>query len=377
MRVVIARRVPGSTFSMEVYADSLVAGLRAVRPDWIIEEIAPIPWNRPDQLWQSGTGLRKYYETFWRHPRAVSQQDADIFHIIDQSDGHIATWLKQKGKSVVVTCHDLVQFVYPEILRDQSRLPAISMAVWRYSVWGMTQADHVVAVSTHTAQDVAHFLKVSPQQITVVPNGVETCCQVLEPAARTAIRQQYAPSPDAICLLNVGSTHQRKNILTVLQTVKQLRDQGLPVYLWRTGGQFTPDQQAFIQEHQLEPQMIHLGNPDKEMLVKIYNAADILLAPSLYEGFGLTIVEAMACGLPVITSNISALPEVAGDAAVLVNPTDVEAISVAVCQIYQDADYRQALVERGLARVKLFSWKNTAEQVAQVYEKICNQGADA
>jgi glycosyltransferase involved in cell wall biosynthesis len=375
MRVIIARRVPGSTFSMEVYADNLVAGLKAVRPDWNIEEIAPIPWSSPDQLWQSGTGLRKYYETFWRHPHAVSQLDADIFHIIDQCDGHIAYWLKQKGKAVVVTCHDLVQLVYPEILRDQSRIPAISMAVWRYSIQGMNQCDQVIAVSTNTAQDVAHFLKVDSRKVTVVPNGVETHYRVLELSEKAVLRQQYAPSSDSICLLNVGSTHHRKNILTVLQVVKRLKDQGLPVCLWRTGGKFTPEQQSFIQHHQLEQQIIHLGSPDKEALVKIYNAADMLIAPSLYEGFGLTIVEAMACGLPVITSNGSSLPEVAGDAAVLVDPTDVDAISTAVCQIHQDAHYRQQLIDRGLTRIKRFSWNNTAEQIAQAYEKIYCQDA--
>jgi len=370
MRVIIARRVSGSTFSMEVYADNLVAGLKAVRPDWIIEEVAPIPWGSPDQLWQSGTGLRKYYETFWRHPRAVSQLDADIFHIIDQCDGHIAYWLKQKGKSVVVTCHDLVQFIYPEVVRDQSRIPAISTAMWRYSVQGMQRADQITTVSTNTAQDVTQFLQVNPQQITVVPNGVESHYRVLELAQRDALRQQYAPSPNAVCLLNVGSTHHRKNILTVLQVVKHLKDQGLPVCLWKTGGKFTPDQQTFIQQHQLEQQIIHFGNPDKEMLVGIYNAADMLVAPSLYEGFGLTILEAMACGISVITSNKSSLPEVAGDAAILVDPTDVGAISTAVCRIHQDADYRQQLIDRGLARVRLFSWNNTAEKIAQVYEKI-------
>jgi glycosyltransferase involved in cell wall biosynthesis len=370
MRVMIVRRVPGSTFSMEVYADNLVAGLKAVRPDWEIEEIAPRPWNHPDRLWQSGSGLRKYYETFWRHPRAVSDLEADVFHIIDQCDGHIAYWLKRKGKTVVITCHDLVQFVYPEILRDQSRIPAVSMAMWRYSVQGINHCDHVIAVSTNTAQDVTKFLNISSEKITVVPNGVEPHYRVLKRADIMALRQQYAPSSDTICLLNVGSTHHRKNILVVLKALQQLKHQGLSVCLWRTGGKFTPEQQDFIQQHQLERQIIHFGNPDKETLTKIYNAADILIAPSTYEGFGLTIVEAMACGLPVITSNRSSLPEVAGDAAVLVDPTDVEAISTAVCHIYKDSSYRQQLIERGLARAQLFQWKEAARQVAQAYEKI-------
>lgn len=373
MRVVIARRVPGSTFSMEVYADNLVAGLKTVHPDWSIEEIAPVPWDKPEQLWQSGSGLRKYYETFWRHPRAVSHQDADIFHVIDQSDGHIANWLKRQGKAVVITCHDLVQFVYPEILRDQSRLPALSMAMWRYSVQGMKSADQVITVSTNTAQDVHQFLGIDHQKITVVPNGVEPCFRVLDFADTQILRQQHLASPNTICLLNVGSTHQRKNILTVLKVLQHLKDQGLSVSLWRTGENFTPSQRDFIHQHQLGPNIVHFGKPAQEMLVKLYNAADILLAPSLYEGFGLTIIEAMACGLPVITSNVSALPEVAGKAAVLVNPRDVEAISGAVRRIQKETDYRQYLTQLGLERSKLYCWRHTAEQISQVYEMVIHK----
>lgn len=96
MRVAIVRRVPGATFSMDVYADNLVAGLKTICPDWQIVEIAPKPWNSPDKLWQSGPGLRKYYERFWNHPRHVSQQSADIYHIIDHTNAHVAYWLKKQ-----------------------------------------------------------------------------------------------------------------------------------------------------------------------------------------------------------------------------------------------------------------------------------------
>lgn len=366
----IVRRVPRSTFSLDVYADNLVAALKIVRPNWEIAEIAPIPWNSPDKLWQSGTNIKKYYETFWRHPRAVSHEDADIFHIIDQSDAHVAYGLHQAQKPIVVTCHDLVQFVYPEILQNQSRFPALSLATWKYSVSGMTKADRVIAVSTNTAQDVTRMLEIEPEKITVVLNGINSEFRVLPTVESAEIRQQYTRSPDTFCLLNVGSTHQRKNILTVLQVLKSLKEKGFPVCLWRTGSDFTKDHKYFIQEHNLESDIFDLGNPDTARLVQIYNAADVLLAPSLYEGFGLTIVESMACGTPVITSNVSSLPEVVGDAAILVDPLDVEAIATAVFQLKQDPNYYRKLVEQGLLRAKFFSWQKTAEQVANVYETL-------
>ncbi|MEM9510195.1 MAG: glycosyltransferase [Cyanobacteria bacterium P01_E01_bin.35] len=113
-----------------------------------------------------------------------------------------------------------------------------------------------------------------------------------------------------------------------------------------------------------------ISNPDKESLINFYNAADILLTPSLYEGFGLTILEAMACGTPTITANVSSLPEVAGDAAILVEPTDVAGITEAVLRISQDANFRQNLIDRGLARVKEFTWKETAIKTVELYEQV-------
>lgn len=370
MRVMIVRRVPEATFSLEVYADNLVAALKTVRPHWEIAEIAPIPWNSPDKLWQSGSGIKKYYETFWRHPRAVSRLEADIFHVIDQCEAHIAYRLHRANKPVVVTCHDLVQFVYPEILRDQSRIPALSLAMWKYAVGGMKSAEHIISVSSNTAKDVNQMLDISFDQITVVPNGTNPEFRVLPDAEVAEIREKYKRSPDTVYLLNVGSTHQRKNILTVLQVLKTLKEKEVPVCLWRTGGEFTKEQKNFIKEHSLESLIVNLGNPDKARLIQIYNAADILLAPSLYEGFGLTVVEAMACGLPVITSNVSSLPEVAGEAAVLVDPLNVEAIVQAIFKIKQDSSYRDQLIEKGLVRAKSFSWIKAAEQVAQVYENV-------
>lgn len=372
MKVVIVRREPGVAFSMDVYADNLVAELKTIRPEWAIAQVAPEPWWSGDKenLWHSGTGLRKYHERFWRHPRQVCHQEADLFHIIDHSNAHIAYWLKKTGKPVVVTCHDLVQFVYPEILRGQSRFPAFSMASWQFSVRGMLHARQVVAVSSNTAKDVHQMLGIESERIAVVPNGVDFQFRPLPVEEVEPLRQLYQRSPDEICLLNVGSTHQRKNILTILKVLKALRDRGLPVCLWRLGDKFMPDQQAFIEEFNLNQNILHFGVPDQKTLIQIYNAADVLLAPSLYEGFGLTVLEAMACGTPVITSNVSSLPEVAGDAAILVEPIDVQAMCTAVYQLQTNSAYRTSLISKGLVRAKQLTWNRAAQQVVSVYEQL-------
>jgi glycosyltransferase involved in cell wall biosynthesis len=371
MKIAIVRREPKAALSMDIYADNLVAELKELKPDWEILEIAPQSWSENlQENWQANP-LRKYYERFYRHPQAVKQVDADLFHIIDHSDAHIAYGLKKIGKPVVVTCHDLVQFIYPEIMQNEARFPAFSLAVWQYCVRGITVADSTIAVSSNTGKDIAHWLNVAPGKIAIVPNGVGTTVfNTLDKKAVADWKQKHTGSPDEICLLHVGSNQQRKNVETVLKVIKAIAEQGIPVRLWKVGGDFYPEQRQYIEAHNLSKYITAVSNPEQKTVINFYNAADVLVAPSLYEGFGLTVLEAMACGTPIITSNVSAIPEVAGDAAVLVDPTDVVAIADAVLRIHRDRDFRQELIDRGFARIKEFSWKKTAEKTAQLYEQV-------
>jgi glycosyltransferase involved in cell wall biosynthesis len=370
MKVVIVRRERGVALSMDVCADNLVAGLKLSRPDWQITEIAPERWSNEKNLWQAGTGLRKYYERLWRHPYAVSRLEADIFHVIDHSNAHVAYWLKYKSGKVVVTCNDLVPLIYPEILEGQARFPALSMASWKYSIKGMNHADRVIAISSNTAQDVSQKISIPPEKVEVVPLGVEQYFCQLPSADIKAIRQKYIKSSQDFCLLNVGSNHQRKNIPTILRALAGLRDRGVPIRLWKAGDKFTPEQQSLIKSLDLESVITFIHKPDRDTVLELYNAADVLLAPSIYEGFGLTILEAMACGIPVISSNASSLPEVAGDAAILVDPMDVDAIVNAVCDLQKDSNLRHGYIQKGLARTKLFSWGKSVEKTIQIYEKL-------
>jgi glycosyltransferase involved in cell wall biosynthesis len=129
-------------------------------------------------------------------------------------------------------------------------------------------------------------------------------------------------------------------------------------------------QQDWIQQQELSAYVEYLGNPDKSRLIEIYNAANVLLAPSFHEGFGMTLLESLACGTPVITSNVSAMPEVVGDAGILIAPDDIEATVAAVERLYQDAAYCQALIHKGIERTNAFTWEKASEQIAQVYETL-------
>ena len=219
---------------------------------------------------------------------------------------------------------------------------------------------------------------IEPDRITVVPNGVDSTFRVLPQNEVASFRQKHGILADTLCLLNVGLNHPRKNVLTILKLLKELRDKILPIHFWKAGADFTVEQKKFIETHRLENCITYLGQPDQHTLLQIYNAADVLLSPSFYEGFGITILEAMACGTVVITSNVTSLPEVAGDAAILVEPNDIHAMLQAVYRIVEDKCYRESLVKRGLVRAKLFTWERSAEQIAEIYEKMVlkheNQG---
>ncbi len=366
MRVVIVRTMPN--FSMDVYADGVVSGLRKIRPNWEIVEVAPHPIDRHSS--SLFLRIKKYYERFWRFPQLVEHQQADIFHIIDHSEGHIVNWLKKVDKPVVVTCHDLINCFYGDNLQGSVKIPFISNGMWLKSVKAMRNADRVVTVSSVTAKDTNKILNIQPEHISVVPNAVEPIFKVLPTDRAEIFRQQNGVSSSEICLLNVGSNHPRKNISTILNVVKILKEKGISIKFWKAGADFTDDDKKFIETQSLENEVSYIGQPEKPTLVEIYNAADILIAPSLHEGFGITILEAMACGTPVITSNVSAMPEVAGDAGILVEPTNSQEIADAVEKLYKDAAYRQKLVEKGLARVKSFTWEKSAEQIAQIYEQL-------
>ncbi|MEM8828697.1 MAG: glycosyltransferase family 1 protein [Cyanobacteria bacterium P01_G01_bin.19] len=368
MRIAILRRTAGASWSMDVYADRLIDGLKKVRPDWTIVQCAPASEQKQQPFWLRG--IQKYYERYWRYPAKLSKLNADIFHIIDHSDGYLSSWLKRQSKSNIVTCHDLINLVMPETFVGRAKFPAISMMAWRLGVQGMKKADRIITVSTHTKNDTVEHLGICDRKIAVIPNAVDSSFRQLDSERIRQFRQQQGLEPNTLCLLNVGSNNARKNISTILKVVSQLKSQKIPACFWKVGADFNLEQKNLIKNWGLQDCITYLGQPEAENLVEIYNAADCLVAPSTYEGFGLTILEAMSCGTAVVTANVTSMPEVAGDAAILVPPLDTAEIAKQLTQLYLNPGERQELVNKGLERVKQFTWEQTAEKVARVYEQV-------
>jgi len=355
---------------MDVYADGLVTALRELYPEWEVLEANP----RPVGVTGSSSliqGLYKYYEKFFCYPLRLRQYEADIYHVIDQSYAHLVYWLTDVP--VVVTCHDLINFRQPENLWQHARFPILSMLAWRFSVKGLRKAHHVLADSEYTAKDIMQRLGVDGERISVIPIGLDPIFdQIQQEDLIQSFRARHGVSSEEICLLHVGGNAPRKNVTVLLKVVKVLKDKGIPAVLWKIGADFTPQQKHLIQEYGIERNITHLGqmNDEDRALSLAYNAADILIIPSLYEGFGIPVLEAMACGTPVITSNVSSLPEVAGDAARLVSPHNVEEIVDEVLRIAYDPILRQRLVDKGLCRAEMFSWNVVAADIAGIYAQV-------
>lgn len=369
MRVAVLGSTAQSSISMKVYADNIIDGLKQVRPEWDVLDVSPkIPMPGEGSALQNTAS--KYYERYWRYPRSLERCEADVFHVVDHSDGHLAAALRRYGKRVVVTCHDLINWVQPEMYQGLAIMPLISLNSWRWSVRQMTAADQIVTVSRHTADDVVNSLHVDPALVKAIPNAVSECFSPAAAAAVSTFRQSNGVSSDTFCLLNIGSNNPRKNVSAILESLRLLKARSHSVHFWKAGSDFTPEQREFITTHQLGACISYLGKLDSSLLPTLYSAADLLVAPSLYEGFGLTVLEAMACGTPVVTANTTSLPEVAGDAAILVDPNDVSAITTAIERVIQDSELRQQLSTAGLSRSASFTWARTASQLASVYEDV-------
>ena len=269
----------------------------------------------------------------------------------------------------VLTIHDLNVLRFPELFRPWFRhyarvvLPRAARA-----------ADAIITVSHASKADVVDGLGIPEERVTVVPNGVDPAFAPLAPDGERAheVRRRYGLQDNFV--LTVGSVEPRKNLPRLLEAVSQLRTRSdtADVVLVHAGpeGWLANGVSRTVQAHGLSDAVRFLGYVPKRDLAALYGLARLTAYPSLYEGFGLPVAEAMACGCPVVTSNVSSLPEVAGDAGLLVDPGSVEEIAAGIAALWTDAARRRELAARGRAQARRFTWDRTARETAAVYEAV-------
>ncbi len=267
----------------------------------------------------------------------------------------------------VITIHDLSHIHYPH-----DTYPMMYRKLTRALSRDAAQAHAIVAVSECTKRDVVSRLGVPAAKVHVAHNGVSGLFRpVTEPALLADCRRRYA-LPEHF-FLHVGTLEPRKNVPRLLEAFRLLTE--APSFrhcLVLVGGRGWRDRSIrhALASFPRRDRIVLTGWVDREDLPALFSLADVFVYPSLYEGFGLPVLEAMACGTPVITSNASALPEVAGDAALLVDPNSTQEIASAMRRLVEDVGAAASLRQKGFLRARAFPWAASARRVLHVFEEV-------
>jgi glycosyltransferase involved in cell wall biosynthesis len=318
-------------------------------------------------LFFSFSQYRKYLPFVYSHLFSalnVRKQKLDVFH----SPANVVP-LGYRGP-FTVTVHDLAIYRHPDLFPSKQGFSV------KYLVpKTVDRADRIIAVSESTKKDVQEFFEVPEDKISVVYEGVlSERYETRSKAEISSLRSRFGISGDY--LLFVGTLEPRKNLIRLLEAfylfLERRPDLKDTIQLVITGGKGWLYDSIFeeVESRKLGNRVIFTGYLATEELTSLYTNALASIYPSLYEGFGLPVLEAMSAGLPVITSNTSSMPEVAGSAALLVDPLDTEGLSRSLEKVIDDKDLRSELSRKGRRQAKLFSWQRAAEETLKVYKSI-------
>ena len=292
-----------------------------------------------------------------------------ILHIPTQLLCEVVANRKLGHGPIVVTCHDVISYLPNHYDLTGERYPK---KVLDKQILALQRADAVLTDSQHARRDIAEILGVDLARIHVVLHGVDA--DHYRPLGRNkAVMDRYGFAIDRPNLLYVGSEAPRKNIAGIIRAMVILREKGTPVRLIKVGSvheSWGAQHRALVREFGLVGDVVCHQNVPESTLPYLYSAADAFVFPSFYEGFGLPVLEAMASGCPVVTSTSSSLPEVAGEAALLVDPSRPDAIANGIEQLLTLEGLRHDLIRKGIEQARRFPWQRTADEIMAVYDKL-------
>jgi glycosyltransferase involved in cell wall biosynthesis len=295
-------------------------------------------------------------------PVALMRSHIDLFH----APHYVVSPLVRCP--FIVTIHDCIHLRFPQYLPNQLA-PRYARTMMRSSA---TRARRVLTVSQASKLDIVEELHIPGDKVEVIYNALDERLATPPTGAELArVRDRY--QLEAPFILYTGNIKPHKNLDRLIEAYALLRRQGVTeARLLIIGDEISkyPNLRRLVHRHQLHPHVRFLGFVSDEMLAILYRLATVFVFPSLYEGFGLPPLEAMAAGTPVIASNVSSLPEVVGDAALLIDPMDPRDIANAMARVIREPQLRADLVARGHERVRAFSWERSAARVREVYEEI-------
>jgi len=318
---------------------------------------------------------------FVDYPRWLRQRsgDFDLFHLVDHSYSQLLRYLPPER--CIVTCHDLDTFrcLLEPGLEKRSRW---FQAMARWILTGFRQAAHVICNSQATRDQLLHYGLFPAERMTVIHSGVHPAFTPLADPVADAEARRLLGAGDQVGILSVGSTIPRKRMDVLLRVFAEVRKEFPSARLLRVGGPFTESQQQLARSLGVEEHVSVLPFLTREVLAAVYRRATLLVQPSEAEGFGMPLAEGMACGCPVVASDLAALREVGGSVCQYCAVGDVSAWTRAIARQLRDysgrnACHAQSQRQQALEQAARYSWTENASRTVEVYRHVLDQGAAA
>lgn len=306
------------------------------------------------------SSLSKIFKSLWRSFSVSGQlkkHNLDIFHGLSNE---LPDGIHKSQVPAVVTIHDLIFMRFPQFYKSIDR-----KIYYQKVKYACNSAKKIIAISQQTKDDIIEFFKIEPDKIEVVYQSVS-------PRFYEKYDCEYLVSkydlPDSF-ILSVGTIEQRKNQLSILKALHSAQLENTVVFVGKPT-LYSAELLKFITENEMESQVKFLNNISRKDLAGLYQLASLSVYISVFEGFGLPVIESMASGCPVITSNVSCLPETAGDAAVLCNPENTTEIGEKIKLLLENNDFRNEIIHKGTKRAKLFHPEKYSQNLISLYSEI-------
>lgn len=356
--------------SMEIYADQLENALKPFSKNFInIKSYTPVisKWLSKCNL---PFGISMRYDRYFSYPNQAKKNQGKINHIIDQSYAHLLN--KINSKQTIITVHDLIPLLAWKGVIPGLKYPHFPF-LYKLSISSLNKARAIIAISNSTKEDLITYCGLDARNIKVIHAGVDKRFSPFSNEKKKLVRNIFGLHAKHTYFILIVGFQSYKNILTSFQVVSKLQDilKANIQLVWLGSNKDMCTE--YSKRVNLNNNVISLSNLGIDRLVELYNGVDCLLFPSLYEGFGSPPLEAMACGTPVVTSNVASIPEVVGDAAIMLPPSDVDGLVEAVKNILENESLRNDYIKRGYANAKRFTWDGSASKVFSLYQEILNE----
>ncbi|MDJ0752993.1 MAG: glycosyltransferase family 1 protein [Ardenticatenaceae bacterium] len=292
----------------------------------------------------------------WAIPRLLRKIQADLYH----APYYMMPW--RNRQPVVLTCYDFIPQRYPDAVGMQARR---WFAMMHRIAW--QRANHVIAISEATRKDAVALYDDRRKPVTVIPLAADPRFRPADPAAEEEVRRRFNLPRRYVLYLGINKPH--KNLVRLVEAWAQVKSDARLIIAGAWDERY-PEARDLVNQTGLSDRIYFLGRVSDDLLPALYSAAELFVFPSLYEGFGLPVIEAMACGTPVVCSYASSLPEVGGAAAVYFNPLVVEDIAQTLQAILNRPDEQSLLREKGLVHAGKFTWKMVGEKTVNVYRGL-------